>query len=151
LNKKKIAIISLSSIVALLILAAVGYKTYDWYIWRAPSYNSTKKEVLLSSKVDKLSDQQEEAFYDYARGAIEGKLNINMENLDDASLYVEKTNKKHVYYVEYTCKGELLGTTFKYKTKLNIKTKPSLKDDHFSYNNFESDLTNFASSDDDDY
>ncbi|GET14573.1 hypothetical protein SN4111_08350 [Ligilactobacillus agilis] len=145
MNKKKIAIISLSSIVALLILVAVGYKTYDWYIWRAPSYNSTKKEVLLSPNVDKLSDQQEEAFYAYVHGALEDELNVSMESLDDYSLYVEKTNKKHVYYVEYTCRAVLYGIIFKYNTKLNIETKPSLKNDYFGYSNFESDLAKLGS------
>ena len=149
MNKKKIAIISLSSIVALLILVAVGYKTYDWYIWRAPSYNSTKKEVLLSSKVDKLSDQQEEAFWGYARGAIESDLNISTDNLEDDTLYVEKTDKKHVYHVEYVCKGEILGTTFKYRTKVDITPKSSLKESKFKYNNFQSDLTSLSSNDDD--
>lgn len=80
---------------------------------------------------------------------LKSDLNISTDNLEDDTLYVEKTDKKHVYHIEYVCKGEILGTIFKYRTKVDITPKSSLKESKFKYNNFQSDLTSLSSNDDD--
>ena len=139
-------------IVAILLLAGgFGIKSYvNYRHWSAPYFNKTENHVLLSDKVDKLNDDQEEAFYDIARNAIKSKeSNIGFDNLKDKSLYVEKTNKKRTYHIEYVCQSDVL-VKFNFRTSMNVVLKNnSLKNDNrFKFYDYKSDLTEFTSNSD---
>lgn len=128
-----------------------GIKSYvNYRHWSAPYFNKTENHVLLSDKVDKLNDDQEEAFYDIARNAIKSKeSNIGFDNLKDKSLYVEKTNKKRTYHIEYVCQSDVL-VKFNFRTSMNVVLKNnSLKNDNrFKFYDYKSDLTEFTSNSD---
>lgn len=143
MNKKKISILVGILIVALAITVG-GIKFKDYAHWRAPMYNTTEKGVLLSNRVNKLNKDQENAFYDIAKGAIKSQ-NPKMEftNLDDDSLYVEKLGKKNSYFISYVCMNPTLKIRF--KTDVNVKLKnESLKGEtNFKYWGYKSDLDKY--------
>lgn len=135
----------LLGVIVAVILIFAGSKIHDWYIWRAPYYNSTKTVELLSARTQKLNENQEEAFYDIARGAIQSEIKgIKFTNLDDYSLYVKKTGPKHVYYIDYVCKSTVL-VKMRFDTTMRVKLdSSSLKGEtHFTIYNFKSDLSKF--------
>jgi len=138
-------------LVAVLIGGGFGIKSYvNYRHWSAPYYNQTGSHNLLSSKVDKLNDDQETAFYDIAKGAMQTQdKNLNFDNLNDDSLYVEKINKKKTYHIEYVCQSNLF-LKIKFRTSLNVTLKKSsLKEDtKFIFYDYKSDLTDLATNSD---
>lgn len=143
MDKKKILQIILPSTVFVIICVAGGIKLHDWYIWHAPAYDSTEKQVLLSSKIDKLTDEQENAFWGYAHAVAHSEFkvddkNVANEDIEDESLLVKKSNEKHKYDISYVCKVKTSDTTIKCSSKFTLETHSSLKDDEFKYSNFTS-------------
>lgn len=143
MDKKKILQIILPSTVFVIICVAGGIKLHDWYIWHAPAYDSTEKQVLLSSKIDKLTDEQENAFWEYAHAVAHSEFkvddkNVANEDIEDESLLVKKSNEKHKYDISYVCKVKTSDTTIKCSSKFTLETHSSLKDDEFKYSNFTS-------------
>ena len=134
-------------LVAILVLGGFGIKSYvNYRHWSAPYYNQTGSHVLLSDKVDKLNDDQKEAFYGIAKSAIQSKdSKISFDNLKDKGLYVEKMNKKKTYHIEYVCQSDLI-LKMNFRTSMNITlNKNSLKEDSsFNFYDYKSDLTNFT-------
>lgn len=145
--KNKPFVITVLCLMIISIYGLVGYKVYEWYIWRAPEYSSTTKKVLLSSKVNQLNEQQEDVFWQCARNIAEKELKFDSE-IDDDSLRVEKAPMKHVYHLWYTCKGEKDGETVSYDTEFYLIPRSSLKVDRISYRSFTSEQND---TDDDDY
>jgi len=154
---KKKVIVGISVIVGIVILA-IGYNQYTAYqkrekeriSWLAPHYNEKKDTILLSDKVDKLNDKQENAFYSIARGAISSEdPSIEFTNLDDYSLFVKKAVGKHTYYLEYVCENPTIKMRF--DTTVTVKLdKESLKGDTpFTYTELDSDLIDINDSLDD--
>lgn len=143
MDKKKILQIILPSTVFVIICVAGGIKLHDWYIWHAPAYDSTEKQVLLSSKIDKLTDEQENAFWEYVHAVSHSEFkvddkNVANEDIEDESLLVKKSNEKHKYDISYVCKVKTSDTTIKCSSKFTLETHSSLKDDEFKYSNFTS-------------
>lgn len=128
-------------LLALVVLCIVVIGSFKWYShnkWEPPYYEVEEEKVLLSDKVDELSDTQKEVFYRYIYATIKNELDIDLNKYSDDSLYLEKTAINHEYYVEYTCHPNDKITT--YKTTLILKPESSLKSDQFSYSNFDSEL-----------
>lgn len=118
-----------------------GYKIHDYWVWRTPYQNKIESKELLSNKVDKLSNEQEEAFYDIARGAIQTEdKSIKFTNLDNVSLYVEKAKGKDMYYLDYIVKSSLFKLKFDTTMTLRIKEKTLKGDTPFTIMKFDSDL-----------
>lgn len=120
-----------------------GYKIHDYWIWRTPYLNQTESRELLSNKIDKLSDEQETAFYDLARSAmqVEDK-NLKFTNLDDVSLYVKKAKGKNMYYIDYVVKGPF-KLKFDTTMTLRIKAKTLKGDTPFTIMKYDSDLDDY--------
>ncbi|KRK80277.1 hypothetical protein [Companilactobacillus nodensis] len=139
----KFWIITFTSIIALVALFFGVQKYREYKSWQAPYYSQTGKHVLLSSDTDKLSDNQEEAFYNLVKGAIKSDdSKADFTNIEDKSLYVEKMKQKQTYYIEYVCTSNIL-VKLNYKTSVIIKLKSSdLKNStKFTYWDFHSTLT----------
>lgn len=95
-------IIPIAIILAALVAIGIFFAPNDTQ--DAPAYESTKAQVLLSNKVDKLNDDQEAAFYTLAKRACKLATKGDGSNWDDfkpVSLYVEKTKAKHAYQIAY--------------------------------------------------
>ncbi|KRM07729.1 hypothetical protein FC89_GL000170 [Liquorilactobacillus ghanensis DSM 18630] len=141
---KKWMKVLLGVIVAVLILFFAGSEIHEWYVWRTPKYNSTQSTVLLSAEADKLTSEQEEAFYSLSRAAIQTEFkDIKFTNLDDYSLYVRKTKEKHMYYIDYVCKSTVLKMRFDTTMYMRIKNSSLKGNTHFVIYNFKSDLSKF--------
>lgn len=131
------------AVVSLLVVIFAGYKIHDYWIWRTPYTNQTEAKELLSNKVDKLSDEQETAFYDIARGAIQTmNKDIKFTNLEDSSLYVEKAKGKNMYYLDYVVKGPF-KLKFDTTMTLKIKEKTLKGNTHFKIMKYDSDLSDY--------
>ena len=134
-------------LVAILVLGGFGIKSYvNYRHWSAPYYSQTGSHVLLSDKVDKLNDDQETAFYNIAKGAIQTKdSKVSFDNLKDKGLYVKKLNKKKTYHIEYVCQSNLI-IKMNFRTSFNATLKSnSLKEDtKFDFYDYKSDLTDFT-------
>lgn len=76
----------------------------------APYFESKTTNVILSSKVNRLTDAQEKSFYKLARRAVklatreEDNDPADWKNIKDYSLYIEKSKEKHQYQFIYTVK-----------------------------------------------
>ena len=49
------------------------------------------------------------------------------EDIEDESLLVKKSNKKHKYDISYVCKVKTSDTTIKCSSKFTLETHSSLK------------------------
>lgn len=131
------------TVVGLMLVVLAGYKVHDYWIWRTPYQNQTESKELLSNKVNKLSEEQESAFYDIARGAIQTMdKDIKFTNLEDYSLYVEKTKGKNMYYLDYVVKGPF-KLKFDTTMTLRIKAKMLKGNTHFRIMKYNSDLSDY--------
>lgn len=95
-------IVSVACTLVALIGLGIFFATSD--AESAPAYESSKAQVLLSNKVDKLNDDQESAFYTLAQRACKLATKgdgSNWDNFEPVSLYVEKTKAKHAYQIAY--------------------------------------------------
>ena len=153
MKKKRIWIVV--GAVVILLIGGFGFKKYSDYqaaekerkSWLAPYYNSEKEIILLSDEVDKLTDHQEQEFYDIARGAIEGENpDIDFTNIEDSGLFVKKMEGKHKYYLDYICEvNNLLGNSMKFKTsvKVNLEKERLKGENKFKYWDYVSDLEEY--------
>ncbi len=98
-----------------------------------PYYEKTDHHVILSDKVNQLkSSNDKEKVFALARKALVQKTkeegNIDWDNFEDVSLYIEKIDKNHQYYFGYTIKSKNpMVLTIRYDmiiklNKNNIKT-----------------------------
>lgn len=98
-----------------------------------PYYEKTGHHVILSDKVNRLkSSNDKEKVFALARKALVQKTkdegNIDWDNFEDVSLYIEKIDKNHQYYFGYTIKStNPIVLTIRYDmiiklNKNNIKT-----------------------------
>lgn len=117
------------------IYGVIGYKIYNWYLWREPEYESTTKTVLLSGKVDRLNQHQEDTFWQVARNIAEKELELD-SGVENDSLRVEKTQTRHVYRLFYTCKGKEDGEAVSYDTEFYFIPDKSLKSENAKYRGF---------------
>lgn len=141
----------LISVGALMIIVFVGYRIHDYWIWRTPYQNQTEPKELLSDKTHELTEEQEAAFYDIARGAIRAQdKDIKFTNLDDYSLYVKKDKGKNKYYIDYVCKSPNFKIKFDTEITIKINAKTLKGDTHFKILDLDSDLINIDDYDDDD-
>ncbi|MGB2531046.1 MULTISPECIES: hypothetical protein [Leuconostoc] len=75
-----------------------------------PYYEKTGNHVILSDKVNRLkSSNDKEKVFALARKVLVKKTktedNIDWNNFEDVSLYIEKIDKNHQYYFSYTIKS----------------------------------------------
>jgi len=75
-----------------------------------PYYEKAGHHVILSDKVNRLkSSNDKEKVFALARKALVQKTknegNIDWDNFEDVSLYIEKIDKNHQYYFSYTIKS----------------------------------------------
>lgn len=98
-----------------------------------PYYEKAGHHVILSDKVNRLqSSNDKEKVFSLARKALVQKTkdegNIDWDNFEDVSLYIEKIDKNHQYYFGYTIKStNPMVLTIQYDmiiklNKNNIKT-----------------------------
>ncbi|WP_424349220.1 hypothetical protein ACPBEH_11120 [Latilactobacillus sp. 5-91] len=118
--------------------------TDDGETVNAPYYNTTEGHVLLSSDVDKLNDDQENNFYEFARAIVQKENpKIKMSNLKNSTLYVEKLKKKKSYKLIYECIDKKTKKSFKSSMTLIPDDKEISGDATFEYKDYSSDLSEY--------
>lgn len=120
-------------------------KYLDYKHWQSPMYESKKEEILLSSDVDKLSDEQEQRFYDLSHSIINSERpDTDFDNdFTDKSLFVKKMGKSKFYYVQFVCRYEPMKMNFTTSYTIRIES-PTLKGEtHYTYWDYESDLSDY--------
>lgn len=132
MKNRKPFLIVLAVVAILAMYAGIGRYIYLKSVWKAPEYESTKVETLLSSKVDRLTEQQEDAFWRDARWIANKELDFD-DGIDSDALYVEKTKFQHMYHIRYTCEGKVDGEKTSYDTSFDYVPHKSLKDADFRY------------------
>ena len=91
-----------------------------------PYYEETGNHVILSDKVNRLkSSNDKEKVFTLARKALVKKTktedNIDWNNFEDVSLYIEKIDKNHQYYFSYTIKStKPMVLTIRYNMLINL-------------------------------
>lgn len=141
-KRRNIPLIISIVVIALGLIGFVSYKGYQWWIWRTPDYYSKSDKVLLSAKVHKLTQQQEQAFTDIAWGAIKTKdpdIKRDEDNYEDYSLYVEKDKAPKTYDIVYICKAND-GTKLETDMTLKINESTLKGNTHFTIKKYSSDL-----------
>ncbi|MEY8736256.1 hypothetical protein AB9M75_03140 [Lactobacillus sp. AN1001] len=132
MKNRKPFLIVLAVVAILAMYAGIGRYIYLKSAWKAPEYESTKVKTLLSNRVDRLTKQQEDAFWRDARWIANKELDFD-DGIDSDSLYVEKTKIKHMYSIRYTCEGKIDGEKTSYDTSFDYVPQKSLKDGEFRY------------------
>lgn len=132
MKNRKPFLIVLAVVAILAMYAGIGRYIYLKSTWKAPEYESTKVKTLLSNRVDRLTKQQEDAFWRDARWIANKELDFD-DGIDSDSLYVEKTKIKHMYSIRYTCEGKIDGEKTSYDTSFDYVPQKSLKDGEFRY------------------
>ncbi|WP_179394801.1 hypothetical protein [Lacticaseibacillus absianus] len=95
-----------------------------------PAYEAMKRTVLLSDRVDKLTDSEKTAFYTLARRAAKvatrDEPTADWARFKDTRLYVEKTSKQHEYLLNYTVEAQSpFRVQVTYQLKLTL-SEPTL-------------------------
>lgn len=148
--KDKTNVVVLSTMLIILFGLIVGYNIHNIYIWRETEYDSTEEKILLSSKVDHLNDQQEDAFGKIANKVASKELGSELDSdseLEGDSILVGKASGEHSYHIRYVCEGKKYGDTVKYDTEFYVTPGSSLKRGNASYSLF----TSEKEYEDDDY
>ncbi|MBA1435158.1 hypothetical protein [Bombilactobacillus bombi] len=110
-----------------------------------PAFNSTKSEVLISNRVDKTNQKQENAFIDFGKSAVEledGKK--NWDDFDVKSIWVKKLAHKGEYFIVFVVKSDvssLFKPNFKTSVKMTIKQPDIRKDSKYTVNYYNSDFS----------
>lgn len=106
-----------------------------------PYYEKTGHHVILSDKIDQLkSSNDKEKVFALARKALVQKTkdegNIDWDNFEDVSLYIEKIDKNHQYYFGYTIKStNPMVLTIRYDMIIKLN-KNSIKTSNFEVIDF---------------
>ena len=106
-----------------------------------PYYEKTGNHVILSDKVNRLkSSNDKEKVFALARKALVKKTktenNIDWNNFEDVSLYIEKIDKNHQYYFGYTIKStNPMVLTIRYDMIIKLN-KNSIKTSNFEVIDF---------------
>ncbi|WP_273955165.1 hypothetical protein [Leuconostoc mesenteroides] len=106
-----------------------------------PYYEKTGHHVILSDKVNRLkSSNDKEKVFGLARKALVQKTkdegNIDWDNFEDVSLYIEKIDKNHQYYFGYTIKStNPMVLTIRYDMIIKLN-KNSIKTSNFEVIDF---------------
>lgn len=106
-----------------------------------PYYEKTGHHVILSDKVNRLkSSNDKEKVFALARKALVQKTkdegNIDWDNFEDVSLYIEKIDKNHQYYFGYTIKStNPMVLTIRYDMIIKLN-KNSIKTSNFEVIDF---------------
>ncbi len=106
-----------------------------------PYYEKAGHHVILSDKVNRLkSSNDKEKVFALARKALVQKTkdedNIDWDNFEDVSLYIEKIDKNHQYYFGYTIKStNTMVLTIRYDMIIKLN-KNSSKTSNFEVIDF---------------
>jgi len=106
-----------------------------------PYYEKAGHHVILSDKVNRLkSSNDKEKVFALARKALVQKTkdegNIDWDNFEDVSLYIEKIDKNHQYYFGYTIKStNPMVLTIRYDMIIKLN-KNSIKTSNFEVIDF---------------
>ena len=106
-----------------------------------PYYEKAGHHVILSDKVNRLkSSNDKEKVFELARKALVQKTkdedNIDWDNFEDVSLYIEKIDKNHQYYFGYTIKStNPMVLTIRYDMIIKLN-KNSIKTSNFEVIDF---------------
>lgn len=113
----------------------------------APYFNDADKQVeLLSTDNEELNENQEELFYQVARGSVETiHPEVDMDGFDDYSLYVKKVKGKGKYKINYIVEDVLDGSQYKSEMTITLKSEDLEDDSKFKITNFTSDFDNWLS------
>ncbi len=104
---------------------------------KIPFYNSSTNHIILSDKINKLSDnQQKEEMFTLARNALKNETDknqsIDWSNFDDDSLYVEKLKRPHVYLLGYTIQSRkplILNIRYNLVVKIGVNNSRAKSDE----------------------
>ena len=137
MKKKRVWIIAI--IVLFVVGGVVSLNYWNSHRMDIPYYELEQRQVILSDKINKTSNDQENGLFYLARQSAKKAATMadgsesEWNNLKDSSLYVEKTKEKHVYlfyYVVQSSKPMKLKIRYRIKLRLN---NPSLYTNKLNY------------------
>lgn len=131
----KIVVAGVVSIIIMIVIGSLIWLPMDQH--HIPYYKAAGNHVVLSDKIDKLSsEQQKDEMFNLARKAlvksIDKDQNVNWNDFEDISLYVEKLNNPHEYLLGYTIKSK---SPMILEIRYNLVVKINVNDSRADHNN----------------